>query len=116
MSKSTDSQFPAQVLEIIEQAVQSIQFGILSLTIQDRRIVQIERTEKFQISAVAAAAAKPLRQLEEARLIRDRILAELKGLQYGQVIVKMIDGRVAQIEKTEKRRFPEVVGLYGDGI
>ena len=35
---------------------------------------------------------------------------------YGQLIIRIEDGKVDQIEKTEKRRINEYEGIHGDGI
>jgi hypothetical protein len=42
-------------------------------------------------------SAWALRQVEEA----------LRGLRFGQVIVTVQDGVVVQVERTERRRFPQ---------
>ncbi|MFZ1888578.1 MAG: YezD family protein [Candidatus Binataceae bacterium] len=39
---------PAQVLERISQAIQGLRFGSVEVVIQDGRIIQIERKEKFR--------------------------------------------------------------------
>ena len=36
-------------LQAIQQAVSSIQFGIVQITIQDGRVVQIDKTEKIRL-------------------------------------------------------------------
>lgn len=35
----------------------------------------------------------------------DRILSSLKGLEYGNVLIIVHDGRIVQIERTERKRF-----------
>jgi len=44
------------------------------------------------------------------------IRAALAGLQFGQVVVKIQEGRILQIDRTEKRRVPDLTGISGDGI
>ncbi len=41
---------PAQSswLEILKEQVGSLQFGVVQIVVHDRRVVQIERTEKFR--------------------------------------------------------------------
>ncbi|MGC1677926.1 MAG: YezD family protein [Candidatus Binataceae bacterium] len=39
---------PTQVLERISQAIQGVRFGSVEVVIQDGRIIQIERKEKFR--------------------------------------------------------------------
>lgn len=49
--------------------------------------------------------AKPL-ELSESWV--DRITDAVNGLQYGTVQIVVHDGRIVQIERTERRRFDEV--------
>ena len=49
--------------------------------------------------------AKPL-ELSESWV--DRITDAVNGLQYGTVQIIVHDGRIVQIERTERRRFDEV--------
>ena len=37
-------------LEAIQEAVESIQFGVVQLIIQDGRVVQIDKTEKIRLT------------------------------------------------------------------
>ncbi|WP_019533760.1 YezD family protein [Paenibacillus ginsengihumi] len=46
--------------------------------------------------------AKPLRVDE---LWNDRIVQSLNGLEYGSVQIVVHDGRIVQIERTERKRF-----------
>lgn len=48
--------------------------------------------------------------------IRAKIADSIKGLRYGQVTIIIKNGKVVQIERTEKERFTGVEGRYGDGI
>lgn len=48
--------------------------------------------------------------------LRAEVGKALGGLQYGQVVIFIKDGRVAQIERTEKRRLPRLEGVDGEGI
>ena len=41
---------PAIPLEDIQQAVESIRFGVVQLIIQDGRVVQIDKTEKIRLA------------------------------------------------------------------
>ncbi|UJF31502.1 YezD family protein [Paenibacillus hexagrammi] len=49
--------------------------------------------------------AKPL-ELDELWL--DRIKQSLNGLEYGSVQIVVHDGKIAQIDKTERKRFEAV--------
>ncbi|WP_050769641.1 YezD family protein [Thermosinus carboxydivorans] len=48
--------------------------------------------------------------------VRAEILKALSGLQYGQVVIQIKDGKVTQIDRTEKRRLPRLENVDGDGI
>lgn len=109
--------FPAKALAVLDQSIENIIFGEIVLVVQDGHIVQIERTEKIIISSqknVQNSIEK--KNIEGINMLRKKILGELSYLKYGQLVVKIKDGKAVQIEKTEKRRFPEVEGIYGDGI
>ncbi|MBC9783622.1 YezD family protein [Heliobacterium chlorum] len=45
-----------------------------------------------------------------------RIIEAVRGLKYGEVVIVVQNGRIVQLERTEKLRFPQVEGAYGDGI
>nr|WP_092070406.1 YezD family protein [Dendrosporobacter quercicolus]NSL48235.1 YezD family protein [Dendrosporobacter quercicolus DSM 1736] len=110
------SEFPKIVHDVIEQAIIDVHFGSLTLIVQDARVVQIERTEKILLTAKGGNSTGSKKSAEGLKIVRSKILSEIAGLQYGQVLIKIQDGKIVQLEKTEKRRFPEVEGLYGDGI
>ncbi len=48
--------------------------------------------------------------------IKAEIAKALSGLEYGQLVIQIKDGKVTQIDRTEKRRLPRLEGLYGEGI
>ncbi|MDT8899668.1 YezD family protein [Anaeroselena agilis] len=48
--------------------------------------------------------------------LRTEISKALGGLQYGQVVILIKDGKVTQIDRTEKRRLPSLQGINGEGI
>lgn len=108
---------PSQVFEIIECFLYTVQYGQLILVIQDGIVVKIEKIEKFVISAKSrdtryAKVDKPLAK----HPLQTKILTELQSIKYGQLVIRLDNGHVEQIEKTEKRRIDELEGLYGDGI
>jgi hypothetical protein len=107
----------SQVFEIIECFLYTVQYGQLILAIQDGIVVKIEKIEKFIISAKSREAKstkvdKPLKK----HPLQTKILTELQSIRYGQLVIRLDNGQVEQIEKTEKRRVNELEGLYGDGI
>lgn len=108
---------PSQVLDIIIHFLNTVHTGYLILTVQDGHVVKIEKTEKFIISAKSREAGyihydKP----QKKHPLQGKITAELQAIQYGQLVIRLDNGQVEQIEKTEKRRVHELEGIYGDGI
>nr|WP_092071600.1 DUF2292 domain-containing protein [Dendrosporobacter quercicolus]NSL49526.1 DUF2292 domain-containing protein [Dendrosporobacter quercicolus DSM 1736]SDM28230.1 Uncharacterized small protein [Dendrosporobacter quercicolus] len=108
---------PLQVLDIIIHFLHTVKNGYLILTIQDGHVVKIEKTEKFIISAKTREAGcisydKP----QKKHPLQGKITAELQAIQYGQLVIRLDNGQVEQIEKTEKRRVHELEGIHGDGI
>lgn len=108
---------PPQVLDIIIHFLHTVHFGFLILTVQDGHVVKIEKTEKFIISAKTREVGctrydKP----QKKHPLQGKITAELQAIQYGQLVIRLDNGQVEQIEKTEKRRVNELEGINGDGI
>ncbi|CUH97083.1 hypothetical protein P22_3209 [Propionispora sp. 2/2-37] len=62
-----------------------------------------------------SAVSQDLDQAKSLAL-RNRIVEAVQGLKFGQVVIVIKDGKVTQIERTEKQRFTGVEGIYGDGI
>lgn len=48
--------------------------------------------------------------------LKAEILKALSGLQYGQLVIMIKDGKVTQIDRTEKKRMPRLEGVGGEGI
>ncbi|MDF2633371.1 MAG: hypothetical protein K0R78_245 [Pelosinus sp.] len=108
---------PSQVFDIIEQFLLDVQFGHLILIIQDGFVVKIDKIEKFIISAKSQEKRISSKEkVKKKHSIQVKILSDLQSIQYGQLVIHVNNGQVGQIEKTEKRRFDELEGLYGDGI
>ncbi|MGI6091641.1 MAG: YezD family protein [Veillonellaceae bacterium] len=42
-------EIPEEVLDIIEKAIDGIDFGSVTLIVQDSRVIQIERVEKIRL-------------------------------------------------------------------
>jgi hypothetical protein len=107
----------AEIGAAVTRLIRETAFGSLVFIVQDSRIVQLERNEKYQFSALAKKL--PVRLQTVKPIVTDplpRIQASLADLQFGQVVVKIQEGRVVQIDRTEKKRIPDMVGLGGDGI
>jgi hypothetical protein len=108
---------PLQVLDIIGSFLYNVQYGVLIVVIQDGIVIKIEQTEKFVITAKSRDRKHVIEALP-AKLhpLQDKIVAEIQTLMYGQLIIRMDNGQVNQIEKTEKKRPHEIEGSNGDGI
>jgi len=108
---------PSQVFDIIQSFLYVVQYGQLILVIQDGNVVKIERIEKFVISAKSRdARGSKVDKTSKNHPLQTKILTELQSIKYGQLVIRLDNGQVEQIEKTEKRRMNELEGLYGDGI
>lgn len=105
-----------QVIELLRHSLHTIQYGYLILTVQDGCVIKMERTEKFIFSSKNKSDYIVRDIPAEQHSFQPKILAQLKGLMYGQLIIRIENGKVEQIEKTEKRRINEYEGIYGDGI
>lgn len=89
-----DLQIPAEVADMIDKACKDIDFGSITLIVQDSRVIQMEKVAKVRLN----------------------ITEPVKNLKYGQVAIVIKNGRIVQFERTEKQRFTGVEGRYGDGI
>jgi hypothetical protein len=108
---------PPVVLELIEHALHTVQYGVLILTVQDGCVIKMEKTEKYIFSSKNKAGGHAKRDKPTGKhSFQAKIYAELQGLKYGQLIIRLEDGQVEQIEKTEKKRLHELEGIHGDGI
>ncbi len=108
---------PLQVLDIITYYLYNVQYGTLMVVIQDGVVIKMEVTEKFVVSA----KSRDLRLIRvdppsKPHPLQDKIVTEIQKIMYGQLIIRMDNGQVDQIEKTEKKRAHEIEGLHGDGI
>ena len=111
-----DHPLAPEVRETVSRLMREIQFGTLTLTVQDGRIVQLERNETFQFSALSPKA-QPSRQVPKPAVeVLPGLAGALAGLRFGQIVVKFQAGRAIQIDRTEKRRWSDLMGIGGDGI
>ncbi len=60
--------------------------------------------------------AKKMAGGQDFPTLRAEITKALGGLQYGQLVIMIKDGKVTQIDRTEKRRLPSLEGVNGEGI
>jgi len=61
-------------------------------------------------------AKKTVAASPDFQTLRSEIGKALSGLQYGQLVILIKDGKVTQIDRTEKRRLPGLQGVNGEGI
>lgn len=102
---------------LVERLIKETKLGSLTFIVQDSHVIQLERHEKYQFSnRPQKVEARPRLKLVETRQPLERIQNALAGIQFGQVVVKVQAGRIVQIDRTEKQRLQELVGVGGDGI
>jgi hypothetical protein len=104
-------------MAIVADLVNSINHGTITFIVQDGRLLQLERNDKIRLDALGkeTIVSPPLTPNQVERL-QKRLQKELKNLQFGQVILQVKSGVIAQIERTEKQRYSGLEGIYGDGI
>jgi hypothetical protein len=105
-------------LEQIMAIVKDIGHGNITLMTQNFRLIQIERNEKIRPCDLETPA-KPEKNIRRGcnyAAARAGILEACQALEYGQVVIVIKNGKIVQIDRTEKQRFPSLVGLNGDGI
>lgn len=100
----------------VSRLIRETAFGSLVFVVQDSRVVQLERNEKFQFPAGGARAQPPRGSNPAIAPLPPGLVAALADLQFGQVVVKIQAGRAVQIDRTEKRRWSDLMGVGGDGI
>jgi len=106
-------------LNLIDQAVAEIHFGSITVIIQDGYIIQLEKNEKIRLDATNLNRLKGKKKItanREKEGLHTRILQAVKELQYGQVVILIKEGTVVQLERTDKQRFTNMQGIYGEGI
>ncbi len=102
------------LLELLESSVCAIGFGSVTVVFQDGKAIQVERQEKIRLDQPRLSPVVPS---EKERLdFRARFLAVSAGLKYGQLVLQIKGGRVTQLDRTDKLRFTEMEGAFGDGI
>lgn len=54
----TDSELPAGAIEAIAQALQGLRYGQVTVTVQDGRIMQVDRTDRFRLNGEPGSSTK----------------------------------------------------------
>lgn len=117
--KAKKSAISSGIMDQIISILSSTYHGNVTLIYQDSRLVQIERNEKIRPSELNGEnhqLSQGLKGNYDIPAVRARILESFDKLQYGQVVIVIKEGRIIQIDRTEKQRFPTLDGVYGDGI
>ncbi|HEY3424374.1 MAG TPA: YezD family protein [Negativicutes bacterium] len=118
--KSDDIISP-EVMTRVEMVIASAFHGSVTLIVQDSRIIQIEKHEKFRLCDFMNATnletpSHNAKDDAQFTMICKGIMEAFQGLKYGQIVIVIKSGKVVQIERTEKQRFPGLEGINGDGI
>ena len=122
MKREAGDKLDQDILLAVQRGMQSIQHGSLVLVIQDGRIIQMELREvvRFCESGAKKNGRDIVREKKEADIsldkIKNRIAREIKDLHFGQVTFLIQNGRAVQIDRTEKIRYQDQRGMFGDGI
>ncbi|GHV52645.1 hypothetical protein FACS1894206_01770 [Deltaproteobacteria bacterium] len=91
--------------------------GDVTLVSQNFRLVQIERHEKIRPDDLFKKRANPLRAGSTLpAAITDKIRESWQGLEFGQVVISIKEGRIVRIDRTVKERVRDLSGLFGEGI
>lgn len=98
----------------ILRALCGITYGSVTVSVQDGKIVQMEKTEKLRFNRDGNLIGQ---HVPQAGQIEEKPLgAAFADLQYGQVTFVIRDGSIMQIERMEKKRLLNQQGLHGEGI
>ncbi len=111
MRQESEEQMLERALAAMKTALERMQFGTLTLVFQDGRPIQLDKQEKIRLEQ---AAAKNPAQNSDAW--QSGVRQAAKGLAYGQIQLRVQNGRISQLERTDKQRFAEWEGVYGEGI
>ncbi|MEN6412051.1 MAG: YezD family protein [Veillonellales bacterium] len=108
-----------QIMDQIISILKSTFHGNVSLITQDGRLVQIERNEKIRPCDIASKGGNRVNSSagkQDDSAVRAKVQEACAALEYGQVVIVIKEGKIVQIDRTEKQRFPSLMGIYGDGI
>lgn len=101
-AKERERGISEEVLHKVLAILDDIYVGEVTLIIQDYRLLQIDRIEKIRLHQGR------LRKSGEVEMARDvlakRISEAVDDLAYGRVAIIVKEGKVLQIERTEKQR------------
>ncbi|MDR2459168.1 MAG: YezD family protein [Deltaproteobacteria bacterium] len=104
------------IMEGVMGLLQRTYHGQITIICQNFRVVQVERRENFNPEELASDSLGLKDEGINLSEVQKRIVGALKGLEFGQVILVIKKGRLAQIERLQKERYADLQGVYGDGI
>ncbi|MDR1041488.1 MAG: YezD family protein [Deltaproteobacteria bacterium] len=104
-----------RVLDGILELLRGTRHGQITIVNQNFRVVQVERRENFNPEELGGPPGLDAEALN-LTAVKKKISQALKGLEFGQVVLVVKKGRLAQIERLQKERFSDLQGVYGDGI
>lgn len=104
-----------EIAQRIVKAIQDISFGSVTLVFQDGKLIQMEKMEKIRFCEEKKGSCSQPKP-DFPGIIESRIRGCLSGLQYGQVVINVRGGSIAQIERIEKKRYLSLHGVDGEGI
>ncbi len=55
---SDDPDLPAGAIEAITQALQGLRYGQVTVTVQDGRVMQVDRTDRFRLNGESGSSNK----------------------------------------------------------
>lgn len=108
----------SQVAEQISAIIDNTFHGNIVLVVQDYQLIQIDRNEKIRPVTHGNLAKKNTITQKgiNSNHMWTSIESALLQLAYGQVVVVVKQGKIVQIERTEKKRVPGLMEGDGDGI
>lgn len=114
---NSNSAISQHLMEQIVDVLKTTFHGNVTLVTQNFRLVQIERNEKIRPCDMITRGQKlNVDKKSDYTQIGKKIQKEFGDLEYGQIVIVIKEGKIIQIERTEKHRFQEFTGLDGEGI
>ena len=111
-----NSALSKHLMEQIVDVLKTTFHGNVTLVTQNFRLVQIERNEKIRPCDMVTRDQKlNVEKKSDYTQIGKKIQKEFGDLEYGQIVIVIKEGKIIQIERTEKHRFQEFTGLDGEG-
>ena len=111
--KLMPGEIPTCIMEYILKSLQDICYGQVILVAQDAQLVEVERREKLRLADWKRYYEKVLLTTAAQKCLSRRICQSFSHLRYGQLVIVVKNGKIVQIELTEKYHF---TGLEGEGI